>query len=309
MKFYLFLLVTSLHFVCYSQQKQICFTIDDLPVVNYGINDTTYLRDLTNRLTSVCRENNIPAIGFVNESKLYPQGQLSSFQVGLLQRWLDQGLDLGNHTYSHYDFNNVSFSTYTEDIVKGEIVTLEALKNTGRTLRYFRHPYLHTGATQSRADSLEQFLKARGYTIAPVTLDNEDYLFAAAYKRAQSKNNNALATRIGNDYVSYMEKKLLYYENMSSQLFGRNISHILLIHASLLNADYLDELTQMFRRNGYSFVTLETALQDDAYKTPISAFGKWGISWLDRWALSQGKKGEFFEGDPETPAYVKEVLK
>jgi peptidoglycan/xylan/chitin deacetylase (PgdA/CDA1 family) len=309
MKFYVFVLVTALHFVCYSQQKQVCFTIDDLPVVNYGINDTTYLRDLTNRLTAICRENNIPAIGFVNEFKLYPEGQLSSFQVSLLRRWLDQGLDLGNHTYSHQDFNNVSFSTYTEDIVKGEIVTLDVLKNTGKTLRYFRHPYLHTGATQSRADSLDQFLKERGYTIAPVTLDNEDYLFAAAYKRALAKNNNALATRIGNDYVSYMEKKLLYYENMSSQLFGRNISHILLIHASLLNADYLDELTQMLRRNGYNFVTLETALKDDAYKTPVTAFGKWGISWLDRWALSQGKKGEFFKGDPETPAYVKEVVK
>jgi hypothetical protein len=45
-------------------------------------------------------------------------------------------------------------------------------------------------------------------------------------------------------------------------------------------------------------------LQDEAYQTPITVYGKWGISWIDRWALSQGKKGDFFKGDPETPAYI-----
>jgi hypothetical protein len=122
-----------------------------------------------------------------------------------------------------------------------------------------------------------------------------------------TKKDVTLATRIGNDYVIYMEQKLLYYEKMSQKLFGRNIPHILLMHASLLNADYLNRLAGMFKRNGYGFISLEIALQDDAYKTPVQAFGKWGISWLERWALSQGKKGDFFEGDVETPRYVKNV--
>jgi hypothetical protein len=63
----------------------------------------------------------------------------------------------------------------------------------------------------------------------------------------------------------------------------------------------------MFRKNGYSFVSLYTALEDAAYQTPVTVYGKWGISWIDKWALSKGKKGEFFKGDPETPEYIKKL--
>ncbi len=303
----LILSITLTQTAGFAQPKQVCFTIDDLPVVSYGVNDTANLRDITNRITASCHRNKIPAIGFVNEGKLYSNDQLSGFQVSLLQRWLDQGLELGNHTYSHPDFNSLSFAAFTEDIVKGETVTRSLLQKKGSTLRYFRHPFLHAGHTQARADSLTQFLTARGYTVAPVTIDNEDYVFAQAYKRALTKKDAALATRIGNDYITYMEQKLLYYENISQKLFARNIPHTLLIHASRLNADHLDRLAEMYARNGYTFINLEVALKDPAYKTPVKAFGKWGISWLDRWALSQGKKGDFFKGDVETPQYVKDV--
>jgi len=303
----LILSITLTQAIALAQSKQVCFTIDDLPVVSYGINDTANLRDITNRITAACRRNKIPAIGFVNEFKLYANDQLSTFQVSLLQRWLDQGLELGNHTYSHPDFNSLSFTAFTEDIIKGEPITRRLLQKKGGNLRYFRHPFLHAGHTQARADSLTQFLTAHGYAVAPVTIDNEDYVFAQAYKRALTKNDLALATRIGNDYIIYMEQKLSYFENISQKLFGRNIPHVLLIHASRLNADHLDRLAEMYKRNGYTFITLETTLKDPAYKTPVTAFGKWGISWLDRWALSQGKKGDFFKGDVETPQYIKDV--
>ncbi|NUO83123.1 polysaccharide deacetylase, partial [candidate division KSB1 bacterium] len=28
-----------------------------------------------------------------------------------------------------------------------------------------------------------------------------------------------------------------------------------------------------------------------------------GISWLQRWAMAQGKTGEFFKGEPRTPEF------
>jgi hypothetical protein len=77
-----------------------------------------------------------------------------------------------------------------------------------------------------------------------------------------------------------------------------------LIHANALNAEYIDELAAMFVRNGYGFVKLEEALTDPAYQHDISAFGKWGISWIERWALSEKKDKDFFKDDPATPEYI-----
>lgn len=102
-----------------------------------------------------------------------------------------------------------------------------------------------------------------------------------------------------------MEKKLHYYERQSVALLGRKIPQILLIHASLLNAVYIDSLASMYKRNGYELVDMDTALRDEAYNSEVTSYGKWGISWIDRWAISSGKKGEFFNGDPVSPDYIK----
>jgi peptidoglycan/xylan/chitin deacetylase (PgdA/CDA1 family) len=305
-------LFLSALFACFSvaaQHKQVCFTIDDLPVVPYRHRGTAFETSLTVKLLEKVVRQGIPAIGFVNEGKLFPAGQPDSARFALLHRWLEAGLELGNHTYSHVDFNRVSCLQYFDDITKGEVVTRPLTERFGRSLRYFRHPYLHAGETRAKADSLEIFLMEKGYTLAPVTLDNEEYLFAFAYDSALVRHDSLLMKKIGAAYIDYMEKKLHYFENQSIKLFNRNISHILLIHANLLNADYMDELASMFRQNGYSFVSLDKALEDSCYQTKVSVFGAWGISWLDRWALSKGHTGAFFKGEPETPAFIRELIR
>lgn len=303
----IFLILVLNALTAIGQTKQVCFSFDDLPVVNYSNKDSSFQKDLFNKLVLSLKADKIPAIGFVNEKKLYENEKLSQYQVELLKSWIDNGLDLGNHTYSHIDYNSASLFDYSKDILKGETITKQILNNKGKSIKYFRHPFLHVGNTKAKADSLSDFLASHGYHVAPVTIDNDDYLFALAYKRAKDKKDMSLIMQIGHDYIDYMEKKLKYYEKQAYKLFGRNISQILLVHASSLNSDYIDSLAIMFRKNNYVFVNMDKALEDSAYKTEINFFGKWGISWIDKWALSQGKKGDFFKDEPATPDYIKKL--
>jgi myosin-crossreactive antigen len=137
------------------------------------------------------------------------------------------------------------------------------------------------GNTKDKADSLNDFLVKHGYKVAPVTIDNEDYLFALAYKRAQDKKDQDLKLMIGTDYVKYMELKLQYFEKEANKLFGRDIKQILLLHTSSLNSDYVDTLADMFRKNNYEFISMDKALEDNAYKSEITKYRNWGITWLD----------------------------
>jgi peptidoglycan/xylan/chitin deacetylase (PgdA/CDA1 family) len=292
--------------VCIGQQKQVCISIDDLPVVNHGITDSAYQQDVFNKILYSLKENEVPAIGFVNEGKLYTNQSLNQYQVDLLANWVATGLELGNHTFAHGDYNHVPFRVFTKSIISGERITKEILNKRNRQINYFRHPFLHVGNTKSKADSLNDFLEKHNYVVAPVTIDNEDYVFAFAYTRAKQKNDATLMNKIGHDYINYMEKKINYYEKQSNHLFGRNISQILLIHASSLNSDYLNSLIALYKANNYVFVSMDNALKDPAYKTEITVFGNWGISWIDRWALSLGKK-EFLKEDPATPDYIKKL--
>ncbi len=307
MRILAFFVVLFSESLLFGQKKQVCFSFDDLPVVSYGITDESFQKALADKLILSLKRNHIPAIGFVNEKKLYAGERRNEFQIGILRSWVESGLDLANHTYSHPDYNSVPLRDYSEDLLKGEIITKEILAGKGKSMKFFRHPFLHVGNTKAKADSLSAFLVQHGYKVAPVTIDNEDYLFAVAYKTAGVSNDTSLMKRIGHDYIDYMEQKLKYYEKQSLALFGRAISQILLLHASALNSDYVDSLAEMFRKNNYDFVSIDKALEDTAYNSDITVYGNWGISWIDKWALSRGKKGDFFKDDPLTPTYIKKL--
>src|SRR5829696_8624438 len=90
-----------------SIQREIAITIDDLPVVSTR-RDLKNRQEITKKLLAHIRKAKIPAIGFVNENKLYTNDKRDEAQIDLLRMWLDAGLELGNHTYSHRSLNRIS---------------------------------------------------------------------------------------------------------------------------------------------------------------------------------------------------------
>jgi peptidoglycan/xylan/chitin deacetylase (PgdA/CDA1 family) len=276
--------------------RQVAVTFDDLPAVPQTI-PLARQRTLTRDLLRSIKAAGVPAIGFVNEGKLtHPRS------VELLEQWLDAGLELGNHTYSHPDLHRIDAAQYERDIEKGERVIRPLLKKRGRELRWFRHPFLHTGRSLETRDRIETFLRKRGVRVAPVTLDNSEWIFARAYENAIERGDEALKRRLGIEYIAYMDRKLAYFEEQSQQLFGRNIPHVLLVHANSINADWFDELAASMKKRGYSFVPIEQAIADPAYRSPDTYVGPAGLTWLHRWALTAKKP--VVPNEPRTAQWV-----
>jgi peptidoglycan/xylan/chitin deacetylase (PgdA/CDA1 family) len=82
------------------------------------------------------------------------------------QQWLDAGMTLGNHTYSHPDLNQQTVEQFQDDIIKGEVVTRRLMTAAKQELRWFRHPMTHTGDTKKKKEAVERFLAARSYRAA-----------------------------------------------------------------------------------------------------------------------------------------------
>lgn len=302
MKIVLILLLGAVCTFAQEQQRTVAVTIDDLPVVSTR-RDLKNREEITRKLLGHLKKARIPAIGFVNENKLYRNDNRDETQVDLLRMWVAAGMELGNHTYSHRSLNTIPLAEYQSDLLKGESITREVLGKKELPLRYFRHPYLQTGRSMEVKAQFAAFLKQHGYTIAPVSIDNADYIFSRAYDIAFDKGDVELTKKVGDAYLPYMEAKVDYWERQSKKLFGREISQTLLIHANFINSDYMGDLAAMFRRRGYKFVTLEQALKDEAYRLPDTYVGPAGISWVHRWAREKGR--EFVIGDePKVPEFV-----
>lgn len=285
-----------------SVERSIAVTIDDLPVI-VTQSDAKKRADITRRLLGHIKKAKVPAIGFVNESKLYRDGKRNEEQIALLKMWLEAGLELGNHSFSHRSADAITVEEYTSDIVRGEEITKELLKQKKMKMRYYRHPFLHTGSDMEKKSAIYKFLADHGYTVAPITFDNADYIFARAYDNARDKNDADLMKKVGEAYVPYMEAKLDYWERQSMKTLGRPMSHTLLLHANSINAEFLDDLAAMMKKRGYKFVTLEESLKDEAYRLPDNFTRRAGISWLHRWTLDKGK--EFvLPNEPMVPEFV-----
>lgn len=275
--------------------RAVAITFDDLPATPAGslANDVASLTELTRKLLAAVREYKIPAVGFVNEGKLFPAGASPEDvegRVGLLRMWRDAGLELGNHTYSHRDLNNMPLEEFQDDVIRGETVTRGLLEGTPFKLRYFRHPFLHVGADLKQRRAFESFLHQRGYAVAPVSVDNDEFLYAAAYAGALRRRDSASAARIGDDYLRYIDEVFGYFEEVSRRTVGREIRQVLLLHANSLNADRFGAVAEALRRRRYRFVSLEHALQDDAYRRRDDFVGAPGNSWLNHWEITAGRK-------------------
>jgi peptidoglycan/xylan/chitin deacetylase (PgdA/CDA1 family) len=283
--------------------RAVALTFDDLPAQatpEATACDADALLAMHGRLLAHLAAYQAPAAGLVNEGRAcdrLPAGTLEA----VLTRWLDAGHTLGNHTYSHPDLVRVSAADFTADVVRGEATTRRLLEARGERLRYFRHPYLHAGDTAGKKAAVEAFLEDRGYTIAPVTIDSDEWVFAAAYARAVAEGDTTMARRLRAEYLTWSEAVVAHFEGWSREVLGYELPQVALLHANLLHADALGDLLAMYTRHGYRFVSLDEALEDPAYARPDPYVGRHGNSWLHRWARGDGREVRW---EPDAPDWV-----
>jgi peptidoglycan/xylan/chitin deacetylase (PgdA/CDA1 family) len=298
----LFILLTALESAAGSPARTIAITFDDLPLAP-NADDLATVRRVNETLVGTLVQRKVPAIGFVNEGKLQVNGERDA-RIAVLDRWLDAGLSLGNHTFSHLSLRDIPLPEYEDDVIHGEVITRQLLARHGASPKlYFRHPFTATGPTAEVKDAFESFLQSRGYTVAPFTVENSDYIFNRLLIEALAHDDAAEAARIRAAYLDHLDAAMAFFERLSQETFGREIPQILLIHDSQLNAGILGDLLDRLTARGYSFISLDEALRDAAYQTPDRYVGRFGPSWLHRWRVGLGLPSRLRD-EPDPPKWV-----
>lgn len=280
--------------------RRVAITIDDGPVVN-EMTDLGRFQRITNGLIGSFQIEKVPVTMFVNEAQLNVPGQRDA-RAAVLDQWIEAGFELGNHTYSHQSANQVSFERFSDEVIKGEVITRPIVERRGRSLTWLRYPYLHSGASAEAHQAIVGFLDSRGYRVAPITVDYADYTFAGVYTRELRNGNVDAAERVRRAYVEQVDAGFEYAEKASVEVFGREIDQILLIHCNELNAVAVHETIARMRARGYAFITLDEAMRDPAYARPDSFTGPGG-SWLSRSAAAMNTRIE--AAPPRVPEWIK----
>lgn len=257
--------------VAATAAQRVAVRIDDLPW-NGRTRPGESVEEATRRLLTTLESRHVSAVGFVNCARTGPQDPA-------LLAWRTAGFELGNHGSNHLNLDKVDLPTWVDDARTCRDMLTSVL---GAPDRFFGFPYGHRGATDSRRAAAAQALRDMEYRTAHFTIDNSEWILAEAYGRALVVGDGRRRDAIADAYVEHMSGALAHFTEVARSVAGRDVAHVLVLHANALAADHLGRVLDEFQTQGAVFVTLDEALADPIYRQNDRYVGPKGLSWLYR---------------------------
>lgn len=181
----------------------------------------------------------------------------------IIQAWDDAGHLICNHSYSHSYFpsKKISLQDFEYDFLRCDSI----IKNYKNFTKLFRYPFLKEGGDLEKRDGFREFLKSLGYKNGAVAIDASDWYVNLRMVKALKENPNTDLTPYKEFYMKHMLDRAKFYNDLAVKITGREVPSTVLIHHSLLNALFLDDLISMFKQNGWELVNASDAFKDTVY--------------------------------------------
>jgi len=278
-------------------QKEIAITIDDPNTTEtFKLN----WQERNNSILKTLDKHKIKAALFVCGMRV---NDLNGKE--LLNKWDKKNHLICNHSYSHLYFNSKSKTSeiFIADFNKGD----NFIRNFKNYTKLFRFPYLKEGNTAQKRDSMRVAMKTDGYKNGYVTIDASDWYIDAQISIALKKDINTDLTPYKEYYINHILDRAKYYDSLAHLVFKRDIKHTLLIHHSLLNALFLDDLLIALNENGWKLINAKEAYNDviSSQQPLIEPCGE-SIVWQCAEQIEEFSKTLRYPGEDEE--YEKEPL-
>lgn len=237
--------------------RDMAITFDDLPAhaaLPPGVTRLQVAQDVIAALKAA----GVPRVyGFINGAKLGSEPGTDA----VLKAWRDAGFPLGNHGWAHLGVSQIDEARFESELTQNEPI-LQSL-GRGRDWRWFRFPFLDEAANDpARRAASRAWLAAHRYKIAAVTASFGDYAFNDPYARCAARGDTAAIAELEQAYLDAAVDSIRLSEQVEKAQFGRTPPDILLLHIGAFDARMLPRLLALYRKEGFRFVTLETAAKD-----------------------------------------------
>ena len=250
---------------------RVAITFDDLPWNGPGYSEEEIV-GLTDTLLATLVGRGVPATGLVTCRGIRDGAPI-------LRKWLDAGMELGNHSTSHRDLNSTPADEWLADVRRCDEAVAGVI---GGPVRWFRYPMLHQGEERSVRDSVARALESWGYSNAHVTIDNSEWLLARAYDLAMQAGDLTEADAVAEAYVAHLREAAEHFREAGREKFGREVDHVLLLHANAIAARHIGDVVDALEADGFSIASLEEVLSDPIYSRVDEYVGPVGLSWIYR---------------------------
>ena len=243
-----------------TSQPMIAITVDDLPVHGEIPQDETNV-SVARNVISALKAQRVEAYGFINGYWTAKQPDTAE----VLELWRAADLPLANHGWSHRHLAEMSAEEFEQEIIRNEPL----LQSGSEDWRWFRYPFLDEGENAEKRAASREVLARHGYKVASVTMDFSDWAWTAPYARCRDAGDEAAVRRLEDMYMQAARESIGYSRRLSQAVYGRDIPYVLLLHISAFEGRLLPRLLQLYRDEGFRFVSLAEAEADAAYADQV----------------------------------------
>jgi len=236
--------------------RDVLVTVDDLPLASRAIHQDPRERTrIVRGLLRVLDRHHIRAVGFVKGNAV-----LEAADREVLDLWLAAGHELGTHGHAHLDYTATETSAYLADLERGRKTLSVFLEARGRTLRWFRFPYLREGDTPEKLDAARAWLAERGLRNLPVTIETQDWAFEEPWVRARRAGDQRAAERAVAEAMASLRTSVRQDEHEGDRLGASPLPQVLLLHANALGVETWDVLFTWLEETGHRFASADAVL-------------------------------------------------
>ncbi len=223
----------------------------------------------------------------------------------LLSRWNDAGHAIANHTYYHLNYNDpkITCIDYIKDILKCDSLIM----GYSNYKKIFRFPFLKSGNTISKRDSMRTYLKESGFKEGWVTIDASDWYINSRLIQRLKDYPKTDIKGYREYYINHIVDRAVYYNMLSKEINQREIKHTVLLHFNLTSALFLGDLIERFKKEGWEVDNYQDAIKDPIYQVLPSAMpAEQSLIWL--LAKQWGKYDHLLRYPGEDGKYEKEKM-
>ncbi|NSL87730.1 polysaccharide deacetylase family protein [Chitinophaga sp. Mgbs1] len=286
-----------------AQAKLVAITMDDVPFNAMPSRYTVeQVKAAGKTLLEKITQQQTPVTIFINgDACMSPEKAAERWET--LRSWVNHPLITpANHSLRHLNCGEMPLAQFREEVSINDYIIRKVWGD--KPLHYFRFPFNNQGKDSAAQAERLQYLQDKGYTAAPFTVESADYMYAALYDAALAKKDKAGAAALVKEYIRSTLAGFAFAEQLSQEQFGRNIPQIYLCHANQLHTDHYGELIAALRERGYQFISMEAAMQDTAYASPVYYYGPYGFSWLFRWIKDAAVRKQYLRNSPDANAKI-----
>jgi hypothetical protein len=190
----------------------------------------------------------------------------ASGHEAVLERWLRDGYELGNHTFDHRRAKWTSVGNFVASITRcHELLERVGAFGEGKTA-WFRFPYLSRGRNSAARQAIQMKCEALGYRIAHASVDFYDDRFEKRFAAATRRGDAAGAVAIGQRYEEVACASIQFAAARMRQALGRTAPLVPYCHFGPISRQHLSGILQRLRSADVELCSLEDALMDPVYR-------------------------------------------